>query len=285
MTGRRIGAYVLPGDPVWLERTLPQYYPLIDDLVVPVPADGLSWLGKELPLDEVLGIIRALDTRGIARYVSGEWVDTAQPLRADTAQRQAAVDALVDVDWVLQLDNDEYLPAPERLAEALDAADAAGVGILDWPMRVLYRRTRRHVYEVVGASGQPIYEYPGPIAVRAGTRLREARKAEGAFLRLVVRGDASSEQVRRAPEPGEHRLELLSADDAILHNSWARSPRAIARKIASSGHARDTSLTRYYWVHWRPAPVLWRVMRDFHPLFGGLWPRLARRPNSGVFGD
>lgn len=285
MTRRRLGAYVLPGDPVWLERTLPQYYPLLDELVVPVPSDGLSWSGRPLPLDAVLAIIDAIDTRGIARHIDGSWVNPEHPLRADTAQRQAAVDALAGVDWILQLDNDEFLPSPDRLAEALDVADAAGIGTVEWPMRVLYRRTRRHVYEVISASGEPLYEYPGPIAVRPGAHLREARRAEGPFIRLVVPGDVSSQQVTRAPEPGERRVELLAAGDAILHNSWARSPRAIARKIASSGHARDTSLTRYYWLRWRPTPVLWRVMRDFHPLFGSLWPRLARRPNRGVYGD
>jgi hypothetical protein len=101
----------------------------------------------------------------------------------------------------------------------------------------------------------------------------------------VVPGDAWSQQVTRAPEPGEARLELIAAEDAIVHNSWARSPADIKRKIGSSGHARDTSLRRYYWLRWRPAPFVWRAMRDFHPLFGSLWPRLARHQNAGVYAD
>lgn len=282
MSKRRIGAYVLPGDTVWLERTLRQYYPMLDDLVVPLPDDGLGWTGVPIPVAEALELIRAADTRGILRVIPGRWSDKANPMRADTAQRQAAVDALsAGVDWILQIDNDEYLPLPERLELALDEADRRGIASVEWPMRVLYRRTRRRVFEVVTADGRPRYDYPGPIAVRAGARLRDARRASGDFLRLVVEGDDGSLQVNRRPEEGEHRVELLTHDDAILHNSWAREPAETRQKIASWGHASGGRFNSYYWLKWWPSPALWRVQRDLHPFSRGLWPALRPRPNDG----
>ncbi|MFN3866112.1 MAG: hypothetical protein ACK4MD_05285 [Demequina sp.] len=283
---RRIGAYLLPGDVVWLERTLAQWYDMVDAIVVPVPHGGLSWTGRHLPVDQALAIIRRLDTRGIVREVPGHWTDASDPRAAELAQRQSAVDALSDgFDWILSIDNDEFLPVPERLHAVLEFAEERGVASVEWPMRVLFRQTRRSVLEVVAKDGAPIYEYPGPIAVRPGTRLRDARRTDGSFLRPIVRGDDRSVQVARAAEPGEVRAELLAHEDAILHRSWARPAGDIRRKIASSGHARDTSLARYYWTTWLPSPILRPVLRDLHPLSGSLWPSLRRRPKADVFLD
>ncbi|HEY2642590.1 MAG TPA: hypothetical protein VGI56_02455 [Galbitalea sp.] len=283
---RRIGGYVLPGDTVWLERTIRQYYPLLDELVVPVPDNQLGWTGVPIPVDEALAVIRAADTRGILRVISGRWTDKDNPMRADTAQRQAAVDALSDtVDWILQIDNDEFLPHPERLEEALDDADRRGIAALEWPMRVLYRRTRRHVFEVVTRNGGHRYDYPGPIAVRAGVQLTDARRTSGDFLRLLVEGDAGSLQVNRRPEPGEHRLGYLTHDQAIVHNSWARDPAAMRQKLSSWGHARKGGFNDYYWLKWWPSPLLWRLQRDLHPFAKGLWPALRPRANDGELAD
>ncbi|WP_144276379.1 hypothetical protein [Demequina sp. NBRC 110053] len=283
---RRLGAYVLPGDTVWLERTLPQWYPLVERIVVPVPADHRSWTGRPLPVARALEVIRRLDTRGIVTEIHGRWTDPSDPRAAEVAQRQAAVDALgLEVEWILCVDNDELMPRPERLSAVLDEADRRGVTAVEWPMRVLYRATRRSVLEVVARDHRPIYEYPGPIAVRPGSRLTDARRSDGPFLRPQVAGDDRSIQVTRAEEPGESRARLLRHEDAIIHRSWARPARDIRRKIDSSGHARDTSLRRYYWMRWWPSPLLRPLMRDFHPLTGSLWPALVRHDRSGVFAD
>ncbi|WP_166850180.1 hypothetical protein [Isoptericola sp. BMS4] len=284
--GCRLGAYLLPGDPTWLARTLPRYYDLLDVLVVPVPADGLGWTGAPVPVAECLATVHALDTRGIVEEVPGTWQDPQRPLRADTAQRQAALDALVGrVDWVLQLDNDELLPDPAPLLAAVDEARALGLEAVEWPMRVLYRRTARHVLEVCADDGGPFHEYPGPVAVRAGARLVEARRTDGPFLRVVVAGDRTSLQVRRPPGEDEYRRVLARPGEAIVHDSWARTPAEIRRKTRSWGHARDTRFPAYYWLRWWPSPVTWRWQRDLHPFSHGLWPRLRRVPSGGLVGE
>src|SRR4051812_15707728 len=90
---RRLGAYVLPGDPVWLTSSLERYYELIDDLVVVVPEDGLGWLGRPLPIDECLASVRRVDRRGLLREEPGKWVDRQHPRDAEVAQRTAALAA------------------------------------------------------------------------------------------------------------------------------------------------------------------------------------------------
>ena len=271
----RIGAYVLPGDLTWLEATLRASYPAVDELVVPYPEDGLGWSGRPVPARECLEVVRAVDTRGVLRVVPGTWRDVADPLRGETAQRQAALDAFsADVDWVLQLDGDELLPRPEPLLAALRTAQVHGCDAVEWPMRVLYRRTRHGYLEVTTAAGTPAYEYPGPVAVRRGTRLASARRTDGRHLRVLVHGDTASPAVRRPAEPGEVRVLGARPQDAIVHNSWARTLGHVRAKVRGWGHARDFAAGRYLWLVWWPSPVAWRVQRDVHPLFGAVWPRL-----------
>ena len=271
----RVGAYLLPGDPVWLRSSLARYYHLLDDLVVLVPEDGLGWNGYPLPVEECLAAVAEIDTRRLARQLPGVWRDVRRPMMAETAQRQAGIDALSStVDWILQVDNDEVLPDPDSLlAIVAEAGDDVGV---EWPMNILYRKLRGGRYlRVVGVQGQPVYDYPGSVIVRSGTRLTEARRHEGGFTRVTVRGDDASLQVTRPPEDREHRKAGIDPSLAIVHNSWARSPSQVWRKTRSWGHASGLRGVVYYLAHWLPAPLTWRWARDFHPFARGLWPRLG----------
>lgn len=275
----RIGAYVLAGDPVWLTSSLARYYPLLSDLVVVAPRSRLGWTGRPLPVDECLRLIAAVDSRGISTTRWGEWQDPADPMRADTAQRQAGIDALAGrVDWILQIDNDEILPNPQRLIDVLALPESQSVGAIEWPMRVLYRRLKGGRYlEISSRTGRPRYDYPGPIAVRPDSLVVEARRTNGTKIRAVVRGDTQSLQLAQPLAEDEIRLEVLEHADAIVHNSWARDTIDVRRKIRTWGHAAGLRGEVYYWTKWWPAPVTWRVLRDFHPFSRGLWPRLQER--------
>lgn len=274
----RVGAYLLPGDPVWLRSSLRRYYDLLDDLVVlePVPATG--WTGRPLPVHECLHIIAEVDVRGIARRVTGHWEDRDEPMRAETAQRQAGLDALSgSVDWVLQIDNDELVPDPAALVEAARGADDDVVGI-EWPVRVLYRRLDAGTFAAVcGPSGGLVIEYPGTTMVRPGARLADARRPSGGrVVRHVVRGDRESLQVRHQPGALEERVEDVSEAQIILHNSWGRSLREILQKTRSWGHASGARGLVYVWTRWWVSRWLWRWQRNLHPFADGLWPRLAK---------
>lgn len=276
----RLGAYVLAADPTWLRSSLQRYYDELDILVVVASESGRGWTGAPVRAHECVEIVQQIDRRGIAEIVRGEWTDRADPMAADTAQRQAAIDAIGDrVDWILQLDTDEILPDLRALREVLVQAESKGVGAVEWPMRVLFRKRRDGRFlEIVAPSGAPRFEYPGPIAVRPGVALREARRTTGSFIRPVVTNDSESLQISRPPEPGELREPQLDASQAILHNSWARSPRAVRAKVRSWGHGGSARSAVYYWLVWRPSPITWRWLRSFHPFARSLWPRLAVLP-------
>lgn len=273
----RLGAYVLAADPAWLKSSLTRYYPLIDSLVVSIPEDGLGWTGSPVPAIDCLELVREVDTRNIARVVTGIFSGYPSPAEADTAQRRSAL-AAVDqsVDWVLQIDTDEVLPDPGKLLDAMRTAEELDLHAVEWPMRVLYRAAGYGRYiEVVAADGSPRYDYPGPIAVRPGVELVDCRRASCSFLRPIVEGDSHSLQITRPAADGEVRRSILSSDDAIWHNSWARSPKQVHRKVSSWTHNEGLRTTLYYWTTWLPSRWTWRYARDVHPFARGLWPRLA----------
>lgn len=270
-----LGAYLLPGDPIWLRSSVARYYDQLDDLVILVPEDGRGWMGGPIPVAECLTAIEDIDTRGIARQVTGRWTDSTNPMSADTAQRQAGINALKGVDWVLQIDNDEVLPDIAALLAAAASAPVDVVGI-EWPMRVIYRALQDGRWLLVtGLSGRPVFEYPGSVLVRRGTRLCDARRpCEGPVQRVVVDGDTESLQVRQPRAADERRIHGLPMEAAIIHNSWGRTPRDIWRKTRTWGHAAGLRGAVYYFTRWLPSPALWRRQRNLHPFADGLWPRL-----------
>jgi hypothetical protein len=274
----RLAAYVLAADPTWIERSVPSYYDHVDEIVVSYDEDGLGWTGTRVSSEEALARLRAIDLAGKMRFVAGNHHSLPSAPANELRQRQDAVDSLAaGADWVLQVDTDEVLPDVEALIAGLRHADDHGLQIVEWPMRVLYRQLSTHDFLVVtGKDGRGTFEYPGPVAVRPGVTLTDARRADGPFLRPVVEGDDSSLQVVRPAVEGEDRTFRVREEQAILHNSWGRSPSVVLRKVRSWGHYAGWRSWRYYLGTWLPSKYLWRWQRDLHPFSDGLWPRLAR---------
>lgn len=277
---KRIKAYVLAADPTWLEQSLGAYYGLVDEIIVSYDRSSRGWTGAPIPVEECLTRLSVLDRCKKMRFVPGDFSSPVKdPMENDTLQRRIALQlASEDADWVLQLDTDEWLPAPLALFDAIERADELEVDGVEWPMRVLYRRLRTEgALEVCSTDGGDHFEYIAPIAVRAGVRLRHSRRIDGRILRAVVKGDSRSLQLTRPVEAGEIREERLRPDEAIFHNSWARSPVELMRKLASWSHS-GPSAWRHFFFRWLPAPFVWKRQRNLHPLFGPVWPSLRVCP-------
>jgi len=272
----RINAYILAADPAWIEESVLSYYDIVDEILVSHDRNSRGWTGAPIAAQDCLDRLRAIDRDKKMRFVAGDYSrPDFRPMENDTYQRQCALAEVGDADWVLQIDTDEVLPNPAALVGMLRQAEALDISTVEWPMRVLFHTLKNGQYlEVCAADFSDCFEYPGPIAVRPGVTFVDARRTSGPFLRPVVAGDLQSLQVRRSPEPNEHRVELHNNKDAILHRSWARSAASVHSKIASWGHNEGLRSWLFYYLRWKPAPYLWRVTRDFHPFARGLWPAL-----------
>jgi hypothetical protein len=273
----RLKAYILAADPTWVEAGVLSYYDAVEEIVVSFDRHDRGWTGAPISASECVNRLRAMDHSRKMRFCAGDFARPHHsPLANETFQRQCALNEIGDdADWILQLDPDELLPNVEAFVDALRFAETRNVGSVEWPMRVLYYQLPTGQFlEICGADGSDLFEYPAPVAVRANTRLSHARRCEGKVLRVVVKGDTRSLQIVRPAEANEERIELASPADAILHNSWARTAANVRKKIASWGHNDGWRSWRYYYARWLPTRFLWRSMRNFHPIIGGLWPRL-----------
>jgi hypothetical protein len=274
----KIGAYVLAADATWIVKSVSAYYGFVDVLVVSYDSDSKSWTGIDIPVHDCCELVKKLDVDSKIVEITGNY-STYQgtPMERDTKQRQDCIDYLSGkVDWIIQLDTDEWIPKVTDLIDTLDGIpnDVCGV---EWPMRVLYRHLRGSNY--LGISdrlGNPVYEYPGPVLVRKNVTLVDARRISERVVRYAVAGDTSSIQLRREHTVGIEIRPELGPESAIIHNSWARSPRSVWKKVTSWSHSNGMKSWLYFFCVWLPSSVTWRLLLDIHPFARGLWPKLSQ---------
>ena len=253
----RINAYILAADPAWIEASVASYYALAETIVVSYDAEGLSWSGTPLPVEECLQRLRRIDPEGKFRFHAGHFARReCNPMENDTHQRQCALDlAGRDADWVLQFDTDEVLADPATFAHCLREAERGGFTAMEYPARWLYRSLGQGRYlERCSRFWRTIAGFPGPIAVRPGVRLHTARQCDGSLFRVDFR--------RRNTDPWHgseapvHRV--IRPHQGIFHYSWIREEAELLRKTSAWGHSRED---------WGAEIAYWR--------WAGQHPRLA----------
>jgi hypothetical protein len=266
----RLNAYVLAGDPAWIEQSIASYYDHVSRIVVSYDVNGRSWSGAPLSVDEALRRISAVDPDGKIMLLPGDHVGAQHqhPLEAETEQRQQALDAASEgADWVLQLDTDEILPSMDAVLKHLEAANARGAKSLEFPARAFYARAYNGRFLEHCSRWWTIQAgYPGPILVSAGTRLTHARQAAQTPLYRVDISPWNS-------DPAHGRTTRVHAvvppEHAIIHLSWVRTEEQMREKSIVSGHASARN--------WNDELRRWR-MRAAHPLRTVALTPLARSP-------
>lgn len=275
----RLNAYVLAADPWWLEESIGGYYDLVDRIIVSYDQDAISWTGTPLPVEDCLARIRAIDTHGKCDYRPGHFSRLEhQPMENDTHQRSLALAAASEgCDWVLQLDTDEVIQDPAEFLDCLAEADSRGASGLEYPSRYLYARTSGgNFLEMSSPLWGLMGNYPGPVAVAAGTRPRHARQADVDLFRV----DFSSHNTdpRHPFDAIVHRV--IRPEAGILHYYWVRSEEYMLRKTRWSGHADTYSEPKRIrdW-RWRMRhPVLTTLSAPFQPVDNRF--RLVRLPEQ-----
>jgi hypothetical protein len=247
----RVNAYILIGDPSFLSASVRSYYSHVDRIVVSYDRTGRSWTGTELPVEEALERVKALDVHGKCEFRPGDYARTSHtPIDNDTHQRsEALAHASEGADWVLQLDTDEVVPRADILLRSMRRADRVAATGVEFPARWLYSRVEQGKFlEACGRWWGSISSYPGPVAVKPGVTLLHARQSDADLYRADIRPWNT--------DPSHPRdaivHEVVPSDAAVIHYSWVRSPEFIARKVGWSGHA-DTLRESKEFLHWQAA--------------------------------
>lgn len=270
----KVNAYVLVADPWWLEESLRSYYDIVDRIVISYDRNGRSWTDTELPIKECLRQVERVDVDGKCDYRPGNYARNGfAPLDNETYQRQIALaQAEGGADWVLQIDTDEVVASAPTFLSCMEEADRRAAQGLEYPSRYLYTRTARGDFlESTRSLWRIRSNYPGPVAVKAGTNLRHARQADIGLFRV----DFADHNLDPGHPPNAVVHRVIQADEGILHYFWVRSEEYMRRKMGWSGHS-DTYSEPHRLRQWR-----WRTGHPvFASMFSGLccgdWLRLTR---------
>jgi hypothetical protein len=265
--GLRVNAYVLAADPAYLAASVQSYYALADRIVVSFDESHKGWSGHPVDVPQSLNELAAIDVHNKLDLRAGRFSDPARPaMEGETKQRQAALEiASEGADWVLQLDGDEVLPDLERFAATVESAHAGGYPALEYPARWLYAKAVDGTWLELSRRWWGVAAgYPGPVAVRAGSRLKLARQIGLPAYRVDFRS-VNTDPWRRADEPVH---ETVDEDQGILHFSWVRSEEELWDKARVSGHSTD--------FNWAAAIKTWKWRRA-HPRIAALGNPVRRQ--------
>lgn len=263
----RINAYIMAADPAWMEASVLSYYNFVGKIIVSYDADGLSWSGTPLPIQECLERLRKIDSEKKFRYCPGNFCRShCNPMDNDTYQRQSALDfAGVNADWVLQLDTDEVIADAPVFLDCLAEAEQAGFPAMEYPARWLYKGLGKGRYlERCSRFWRTAAGFPGPVAVKPGTLLRNARQCRAPLFRVDFQ-QQNTDPCHGADAP-VHRV--IKASQGIHHYSWIRSEEELIRKTSAWGHSQED---------WDAEIRYWK-WAGRHPLIASLATPLVRFP-------
>jgi len=241
----KIHAYVLASDPGKLEASVLSYYDLVSRIVVSYDEDGLGWTGVPTPYSaECLRRLRAIDSDKKMVYVAGRYARTEfDPLANDTYQRQDALDAASDgADWVLQIDTDEVIGAPDTFAKCMEEAIRADCDAMNYPATWLFSHAEGPWYLCRCRRGWGrVTDFPAPVMVRAGSELVHCRRVhrKSKFFHVDLNSTPSFlAWPERVPVN-----KIIERSEGIFHFSWVRPRAWLEAKLASWSHSggRDWS--------------------------------------------
>ena len=262
----KINAYILAADPAWIEGSVLSYYPLVERIVVSYDEDGFGWTGAPLDIDQCLQRLRAIDRDGKLDFRPGHYARREffrRPLDNDTHQRQCALDqAGTDADWVLQLDTDEIIGDAATFTDCLSQADRLRRDAFNYPSLWLYCQASPCWYlEWCDRGWRRTPGYPGPLAVRANSRLTLARRMDGSHFHVDLSRSGSRVRV-----PNGIKVDrVITAPEAVWHFSMLRDEAWLRRKFISSGHAHERNWHEEVdgWLWARRHPWLKTVISQF----------------------
>lgn len=264
----RINAYVLAATPDWLRASVSSYYDYVDRIIVTYDRDGLGWNQKPLEVERSLALLRGMDHAGKMTFSPGRYArDGYTPFDNQTYQRQCALDeASEDAQWVLQLDTDEVLGCADTFFQSIAAAEESEAAGLYYPSRWLYQHVKGDWYlERCSRFWRIAASYPGPVAVRAGTRLRHARQIDGERYWADFRPQITDWCYSKQTEVKK----VVRLSEGIIHYAYIRSPASMNTKTANHGdlhnNKTDKKVSHWQWCGRHPylAVVTTPAMRRF----------------------
>lgn len=237
--------YLISYDYEYVKISLPRVYEYVDEIYFAVDIDRKTWAGKPLEIeDQFWAWIKEFDRAGkIIIYEDHFYVAGLSPMECDTRERNLLGQYMGEADWYIQIDSDEYFIDFSTFASKLREYKPGKPTTIACKVLTLFKEVSNgflFIYDSVEtlnfATNNPIYD----------------------IARINQSGNL-----------------LVLWNDLVLHQSWARKPDEIYRKLHNWSHKDDFNLNSFYNIWNAIDENNYHVLSNFHPLDPGLWPKLV----------
>jgi|SRR6185295_1020479 len=232
----------------FLTSSISRYLPYVDEVLVGVDREGLTWSGEQFSIpDAFFETLRSLDGGSKIRLVSRSFYSPSRsPMENDVAERNALSLEAAEGNWIVSIDADEYLLNPAQFFRFLwRFRDSEKVCVEGSWLTVF--KDLEHSLLVVGAAADGSLE-----------RFPLATRERGAFV-----------AARRTEAPP-----ILSPALA-LHYSWGREKGELLQKLLNWSHSRDFDVRKYFEFWLGVNEENHAAIRDFHPVRPDTWSKLV----------
>ncbi len=248
---RRVSAIsLLSYDYRYLFTTIPRYLDFVDELILGVDSQGLTWSGGRVDIPPSFFVaLRKLDTTGSKiRVVSRPFYSASRtPMENDVAERNALSFEAQKDTWLVSIDADEYLLNPRDFFRFLARLGTDHEVDVDASWITSFKDLGDALL-VVAAQPNGLLE-TFPIATRR----------RGGFI-----------VSRRTGGPA-----ILSPGVA-LHHSWGREDAELLQKLLNWSHTRDFDVRKYFGFWQEVDEGNYSSLRHFHPIWPEMWSRLVK---------
>jgi hypothetical protein len=232
----------------FLLTTIPRYLPYVDEVILGVDTEGLTWSGERFAIPaSFFDRLRQLDegSKRIRLVSRSFYSPSRSPMENDVSERNALSFEAREGNWLVSIDADEYLLNPMEF------------------FRFLTRQPKQEVS--VDASWITVFKDLGD------SLLVVAAQADGSLERfpIATRQRGAFVAARRTDTPS-----ILSPALA-LHYSWGREKDELLQKLLNWSHTRDFDVRKYFDFWLSVNEQNYSAIRHFHPVWPDTWPRLT----------
>jgi len=234
----------------FLLTTIPKYLPFVDELLLGVDGEGLTWSGQRFEIPpSFFEELRQLDERPAKiRVIARPFYSAARsPMENDTAERNALSLEARPGNWLVSIDADECLLNPKAFFGFLGRLDKGADVDVDASWISSFKDLGESLLVVAAHANGGLERFP-IATMRRGAFVTSRRTAAKAIL-----------------SPG-----------VALHYSWGRTAEELLQKLRNWSHTRDFDVEKFFEFWQGVNKTNYSAVRRFHPIWPEMWSRLVR---------
>jgi len=247
--------FLVSYDYEYLRVSLPLVYPHANKISLAIDINRKTWAGNTFSISpDFFDWLKKIDTdHKISILEDDFYIPTLSTMENDTRERNMLGQFMGKGGWHVQLDSDEYF--------------------YDFEAFTGYLRSKDHYLQNPEKT---------PVTV-AAYWITLFKKLDHGYLYInsyePFRLATNNPVYTSARNTGQ---QTLYANFCVFHQSWARDPEAIHKKVKDWGHSNDFNTEAYLSFWDNVNEQNYTRFHNFHPLNGKSWKKLEYGPGGNV---